>query len=212
MKFVLWICLGLPLTFITLHTLVRIVRYFYPFPMPEALTSLIDHPIRRRYIQPPDETAVRHGIQPGMKVLEVGPGSGTYTIAAAKRVGEQGQLVVIDIEPRMIERVEIKAAQHGIKNIHAQVADVYQLEEPDAAFDLCYMITVIGEIPDPVRALNEIHRVLKPGGTVVFSELLMDPDYPLAKTVQAWAEEAGFSFKKKLGNFLYYTLICENTG
>lgn len=39
--------------------------------------------------------------------------------------------------------------------------------------------------------------------------LLMYPDYPLAKTVRTWAEKAGFTFKKKLGNFFYFTLICE---
>ena len=209
MKVVLSFCLYIPLAIIAFHTLVRVIRYFFPFPVPEFLATFIDNPYRRRYVQPPDETAVRHGIQPGMTVLEVGPGSGTYTIAAARRIGSEGKLVTIDIEPRMIERGQIKAEQEGVTNIEAKVGDVYQLDFPEAAFDLCFMITVISEIPEPVRALQEIHRVIKPGGTVVFSELLPDPDYPLARTVQRWAEEAGFRFKQKLGNFFYYTLIME---
>jgi ubiquinone/menaquinone biosynthesis C-methylase UbiE len=207
MKTVLCICIYLPLTLITIHTLIRIIRYFYPFPMPEFMATLIDHPLRRRFIQPPDETAIRHGIQPGMTVLEVGPGSGTYTVAAARRIGPEGKLVTIDIEPRMIERVQIKSENAGINNIQAEVGDVYQLEYPDNHFDLCFLITVISEIPEPIRAMQEIKRVLKPGGTITFSELFLDPDYPLARTVMKWAHEAGFSFKKKIGNWFYYTLV-----
>jgi ubiquinone/menaquinone biosynthesis C-methylase UbiE len=209
MKTVQCLCLYLPLTLISLHTLIRIIRYFYPFPMPEFMAELIDHPIRRRFIQPPDETAIRHGIQPDMTVLEVGPGSGTYTIAAARRIGDGGKLVAIDIEPRMVERVQIKAEQEGVTNIQAEVADVYQLSYPDNHFDLCFMITVISEIPEPVRAMQEIKRVLKPGGTIAFSELFLDPDYPLARTASRWAGEAGYRFKKKAGSWFYYTLIFE---
>ena len=51
------------------------------------------------------------------------------------------------------------------------------------AFDAVYMIAVIGEIPEPERAMHEFHRVLSPSGTLVFSELLLDPDYPLASTL-----------------------------
>jgi hypothetical protein len=63
------------------HTLIRIIRHIYKFPMPQFLANLIDNPLRRA-IQPPDATAVRHGIEPGMMVLEVGPGNGRYTVAS----------------------------------------------------------------------------------------------------------------------------------
>jgi len=207
MEAVHYICIYLPLTLIALHTLVRIIRYFYPFPMPEFMATLIDHPLRRRFIQPPDKTAIRHGIQPGMTVLEVGPGSGTYTVAAARRIGSEGKLYAIDIEPKIIERVQFRAEQEGQSNLQVEVGDVYQLTYPDNHFDLCFMITVISEIPEPVHAMQEIRRVLKPGGTIVFSELFMDPDWPLPRTLTRWAEEAGFGFKEKIGNWFYYTLI-----
>jgi ubiquinone/menaquinone biosynthesis C-methylase UbiE len=71
------------------------------------------------------------------------------------------------------------------------------------------MITVIGEIPEPVRAMREIHRVLKPSGTLAFSELLMDPDYPLERTLVRQAAQAGFRLKRKVGNFFAYTLVFE---
>lgn len=205
----LGVFLAIPVAFIVLHTIIRILRHFYKFPMPEFMADLIDHPLRRRF-QPPYETAMRHGLEPGMRVLEVGPGSGTYTVGAALRVGEQGKIVTVDIEPRMIERVRRKAQSEGITNIEARVADIYDLPFDDGTFDAAYMIAVIGEIPDPDRAMGEFQRVLKPGGTLAFSELMMDPDYPLASTLVRMARAAGFRLKDRIGNMFYYTLIFEN--
>lgn len=71
--------------------------------------SAIDNPLRRRF-RPPDATAIRHGLEPGMTVLEVGPGNGRYSVAAARRIGPTGRLYAVDIEPKMIERVQRRAA------------------------------------------------------------------------------------------------------
>jgi ubiquinone/menaquinone biosynthesis C-methylase UbiE len=109
----------------------------------------------------------------------------------------------------MIERVRARAAEEGVANIDARVADVYSLPFEDATFDLACMMAVIGEIPEPVRAIKEFYRVLKPGGTLVFSELLPDPDYPSPGTLARWAGEANFQVKQKIGSFFYYTLIFE---
>jgi ubiquinone/menaquinone biosynthesis C-methylase UbiE len=200
--------IGLPILVTVLHTIIRIVRHFYKFPMPQFMANLIDNPFRRK-IQPPDETPTRHGIEPGMTVLEVGPGNGTYTVATARRVGDSGKVVTIDIEPKMIERVTRRAQAKGVDNIEARVANVYDLPFDDSAFDAIYMIAVIGEIPEPDRAMVEFHRVLSPSGTLAFSEFLWDPDYPPAKTLAQKAAAAGFRLKKKVGNVFYYTLIFE---
>ena len=199
---------GLLLLAVTLHTVVRLIRFFYKFPMPEFLANLIDNPLRRR-IQPPGEMAIRHGIQPGMTVLEVGPGNGRYTIETARRVGSAGKVIAIDIEPKMIERVLRRARAEAVNNLEAKVADVYNLPFEDGTFDAIYMITVISEIPEPERAMREFYRVLSPSGTLAFSELLTDPDYPLAQTLVRGTGKANFRLKKKLGNFFSYTLIFE---
>lgn len=190
------------------HTFVRIIRYFYKFPMPEFLANLIDNPLRRR-IQPPSEMPIRHGIEPGMTVLEVGPGNGRYTLETARRVGDLGKVIAVDIEPKMIERVTQRAQAEGVTNLEARVANVYELPFQDGTFDAACMITVISEIPDPERAMGEFYRVLTPSGTLAFSELLFDPDYPLAQTLIRQAGQAGFRLKKKHGNFFSYTLVFE---
>jgi len=206
LTFLFYLFAGFLALFIVFHTVVRIIRQFHKFPIPQIAANLIDNPLRRR-IQPPDETAIRHGIEPGMVVLDVGPGNGTYTVGAARRVGDSGKVTTVDIEPRMIERVEARARREGITNIEARVADVYDLPFDDSAFDIVYMIAVIGEIPDPKRAMKEFRRVLSPTGTLVFSEIFLDPDYPRARTLERLANGAGFHLKEKVGNFFYYTLI-----
>jgi ubiquinone/menaquinone biosynthesis C-methylase UbiE len=193
---------------VVLHTIVRLIRYFYKFPMPEFLANLIDNPLRRKF-QPPSEMPIRHGIEPGMTVLEVGPGNGRYTLETARRVGSTGHVTAVDIEPKMIERVSQRAQAEGITNLEAKVATVYNLPFEDGMFDAIYMITVISEIPEPERAMQEFYRLLSPSGTLAFSELFTDPDYPLAQTLVRMASQANFRLKKKLGNFFSYTLVFE---
>ena len=144
-----------------------------------------------------------------MKVLEVGPGSGAFTMAAARRVGETGQIVAVDIEPKMIDRVTARAAQEGVRNVEARLANVYALPFEAGTFDAIYLVSVIGEIPEPGRALREFHRVLTPAGTLAFSELLFDPDYPLARTTVNLAQAAGFRLKQRYGLGFSYTLVFE---
>ena len=205
LQVILRIALFIPLIIIILHTTIRIVRVFYKFPMPQFMANIIDNPLRRA-IQPPRETAIRHGLKKGMKVLEVGPGNGRYTIAAAKVLGLDGMIVTIDIEKKMIERVIKRVKQENITNVHAEVADVYKLPYEDSYFDIVYMIAVINEIPDKKRALKEFHRVLKNDGLLVFSELLMDPDYLLAASLIKKVQSNGFILNEKIGNIFYYTL------
>ncbi len=193
---------------VVFHTIIRIVRHFYKLPMPEFLANAIDNPLRRR-IQPPEEMPLRHGIGPGMRVLEVGPGNGRYTVATARRVGAAGRVVTVDIEPRMLERVQARAEAEGIANVGAWVTSVCSLPFADETFDAIYMITVIGEIPKPLAALKEFYRVLSPSGTVAFSELVMDPDYPLAKTLVRYATMTGYRLRRRVGSFFSYSLVFQ---
>ena len=62
---------------------------------------------------------------------------------------------------------------------------------------------------DHEKAFKEFRRVLSDSGTLVFSELLLDPDYPLAASLERLADDAGFRLQRKVGNFFYYTLIFE---
>jgi len=207
-KTILMILIFLPLIIILLHTLIRIIRFFYKFPMPQFLANIIDNPLRRK-IQPPKETGIRHGIKSEMSVLEVGPGNGRYTAEAAKIVGHNGRVTTIDIESKMIERVKKRMEIENVKNVTAEIANVYKLPYQNCSYDLIYMIAVFNEIPDQEKALTEFYRVLKLNGLLVFSELFMDPDYPLSNTLIKKVQSLPFKLKEKIGNFFYYTLKFE---
>ncbi len=200
---------GLPALAVAWLALARIVRQIYPFPMPHFLAGLIDNPVRRRFFHPPDEMPQRHGLEPGMTALEIGPGSGTYTVATARYLGESGRLVTVDIEPKMIERVRRRLQKEGVANVEARVADAYHLPYKDGTFDAAYLIAVIGEIPDPDRAIREIRRVLKPSGTLALSELLPDPDSPLAASLTRRVTASGFKLRHKVGGWFAYSLLFD---
>ena len=85
--------------------------------------------------------------------------------------------------------------------------DVYSLTFEDELFDRIFLICCLPEIPDPVRALRELKRVLKPNGLLFLVEAFMDPDYPLPRTEIGWAKDAGFALDSKHGNWFIYYLI-----
>ncbi len=202
----LYVCIGTVASVVLwMLLIVRIVRRFYKFPIPEFLTPFIDNPLRRR-LQPHDKVVADIGLRTGMKVLEVGPGAGGYTVAAAQRVGPTGHIIAIDIEPNIVERLKQRLRQETVHNVEVRVADVFALPFEAATFDAIYMVTVVGEIPTPVRAMQEFQRVLKPGGILGFSELFLDPDYPRPGTIRRWAQAAGFEVRQQVNGFLTYTL------
>ena len=190
--------------------LVRLVRHFFAFPVPAFLGRFIGSRWRRM-LQPPDEIITHADIRPGMKVLELGPGPGTFTLEAAWRVGPVGCVVAADIEPRMIARLRTKMAQHKVDNIAPIVANVHHLPLQSKSIDRAFMVTVLAEIPDPVHALQEIRRILKPDGLLSISEFLPDPDYPRQRTVVRWCEAAGFDLAARHGNAFAYSLAFFRT-
>jgi ubiquinone/menaquinone biosynthesis C-methylase UbiE len=178
-------------------------RFGQSAPCPASLDWLVDNPIRSRYMRP---ILDRVGIQPGERVLELGPGPGAFTVKAAQRVGPEGRLVTVDIQPKMIAQVEERVREAGLTNVETHVADAYHLPLDDAGLDRAFLVTVLPEIPDQARALVELRRVLKPGGLLSITEEFADPDYPFAfETIQR-VEAAGFKLDQRFGNFWVYTL------
>lgn len=172
-------------------------------PCPSSMGWLVDNPIRRRYMAP---ILDRVGILPGDTVLEVGPGPGTFTVDAARRVGAKGTVYAVDIQPGMIAQLEQRLHKASVHNVETCVASAYELPIYDSTIDRAFLVTVLPEIPDPVRALQEIYRTLKPGGRLSITEEFGDPDYPLQSTTLRWAQAAEFDLESRHGNWWVYTL------
>jgi len=192
--------------FFIVFVILRIIRRYYKFPIPSFMTRLIDNPIRRKFIQKPETVVERMRLKPGMIIIEIGPGKGSYTKALAKNILPDGKVYALDIQESIIIRLKKRIEKEGITNIIPKIDDAYNLSFEDESVDRVLMIACLPEIPDPIRVLKELKRVLKPDGLISLSEMLPDPDYPRRKTEKKWAEEAGFDLDEQFGNWFIYQL------
>lgn len=192
--------------FFIIFVVLRIIRRYHKFPIPAFMTRLIDNPIRRKLIQKPETVAKRMKLEPGMIVIEIGPGKGNYTKALAKNILPDGKVYAIDIQDSIIYHLKKKIEKENIINVIPKLDDVYNLSFEDESVDRILMIACLPEIPDPIRVLKELKRILKPNGLISLSEMLPDPDYPRRRTEKRWAKEAGLEFLEGFGNFFLYQL------
>jgi len=205
LKWIIGVILGLVFFWMVVMKIISRMasRFGVSGPCPASLSWILDNRLRFRTVNRMLENV---GIQPGETVLELGPGPGVFTVEAARQAGPQGKLVAVDIQPKMIAQVDRRVQQAGLRNVETHVASAYELPLPDASVDRAFLITVLMEIPDPNRALAELHRVLKPGGVLSITEQFPDPDYPFAFETVRLVEDAGFRLVRKEGNMWTYTL------
>jgi SAM-dependent methyltransferase len=176
-------------------------RWVYPAPFPPWMTPILDRPSRRRKFSP-ERAAERHGIEQGMRVLEIGPGGGYLTAAAQQRVGPTGMLVCLDIQLAMLEKLRQNL---GTQTPALVCAPGTTLPLADACIDLVFLCEVLGEIRDKRGALGELYRVIRPGGTLAVTEAMPDPDYVRCSVLTALAVEAGFEPTRRFGTWSLYT-------
>lgn len=161
-------------------------------PCPAWLSWWLENPLAD-WIGGTQRTLDHIGLRPGERGLDVGSGPGRLAIPAAQRVGPAGSIVALDIQPKMLARLQQRAAQAGIKNITPQLSDIAtETSLPAESFDRAWLVTVLGEIPDRAAALRNLYRLLKPGGTLSITEILGDPHYQSRQTVLDLGQAAGF--------------------
>jgi ubiquinone/menaquinone biosynthesis C-methylase UbiE len=148
--------------------------------------------------------------QPGERVLEVGPGTGYYTLDMADWLGPGGHVDILDLQHEMLDHTMRRAVTRGLANITPTLGDARQLPYDDHSFDAAYLIAVLGEIPDQEAALCELARVLKPGGRLVVGELLGDPHWVSPGKLREQAEAAGLRLERRVGRLLgHYTVLTK---
>jgi ubiquinone/menaquinone biosynthesis C-methylase UbiE len=163
---------------------------------------------QRFWMQPPHpfitRARLREALQPraGEHVLEVGPGTGYYTLDTAAWLGPSGHVDIFDLQQQMLDHTMRRARERGVANITATQGDARGLPYPDATFDAAYLVAVLGEIPDQNAALRELARVLRPGGRLVVGELFGDPHWLAPNTLRKRGEQAGLRFDRRVGRLI----------
>jgi len=140
----------------------------------------------------------------GERLLEIGPGTGYYTLAVAQWLSPVGRLDVIDVQQEMLDHTVRRAREEGFGNITPTQGDARELPFGDDTFDGAYLVTVLGEIPDQDAALRELARVVRPGGRIVVGELFGDPHMVTHSALAERAEAAGLWVERKLGGSLWH--------
>jgi len=169
----------------------------------------------------------RNGLRPGLRVVEIGCGSGNTACWVAEQVAPGGSVLAVDVSPDQIEQARRQAERRNLNNIEFQVADAYSPRLPEATFDLAYCRLVLMHLHRPADALAAMRVLVRPGGVVVCEEMdlscwLCDPpaeamtrffelnaalgerqreNYSLGLSLHRLFREAGFSQPEVGSNF-----------
>ena len=152
----------------------------------------LDNVIRRLFQKP--EKITGPYIQPGDTIIDIGCGPGFFTIDMARLAGETGRVIAVDLQQKMLKKVEKKALKHGLSEtirFHRCPPDSLGIGS-DVKADFILAFYMVHETPDPRQFLAEVSSLLKPSGRF----LIVEPRFHVSKNtfrqITGYALDAGF--------------------
>ena len=147
---------------------------------------------------PEGETSVSYGcgdpvtlasLQPGQTVLDLGSGAGLDCFFAARKVGETGKVIGVDMTPEMIERAQGSAKRMNIQNVEFRQGYIEEMPVESNSVDVIISNCVINLSPDKAKVFSEAFRVLRSGGKLAVSDIVTDGPLPdsIKQSLSAWA-------------------------
>jgi len=128
-------------------------------------------------------------LQPGEVVLDLGSGGGIDCFLAAKQVGPEGKVIGLDMTPEMIKLARRNAKKVGATNVDFRYGEMEEIPLPDQSVDAVISNCVINLSPDKDAVFREVFRILRPGGRMNVSDIVVDGELPqpIRDSLNAWA-------------------------
>lgn len=168
------------------------------FPADRA-RSLV-HPLRR-LLQSPARTVAAMGLSPGATVVEVGSGPGFFSPALARAL-PQGHLVLVDLQVEMLLAARDRLGP--AENVAYAQGDACQLPIGTGRCDAVLLATMLGEVPDRDGCIEEVGRVLRPGGRLTVAETRRDSDFISWRSLRTLLDRHRFSLVDRRGTAWQY--------
>lgn len=132
---------------------------------------------------------VSAALREGEVVLDLGCGGGVDVFLAALRVGVGGKAIGVDMTPEMIERARRSAEEMGFSNVEFRLGEIEDLPIEDESMDVVISNCVINLSPDKSRVFQEAYRVLRPGGRIIISDIVVrgELSQSIRESLEAWA-------------------------
>jgi SAM-dependent methyltransferase len=129
-------------------------------------------------------------IRQGDTVLDLGAGSGTDTLVASRLVGPTGRVIGLDMTEAMRQKLRQNVALAGAANVEVLAGNAETIPLPDSSVDVVTTNGVLNLVPDKVRAIREIARVLRPGGRLQLADIVVEtlPSAACRSHPELWAE------------------------
>lgn len=154
-----------------------------------------DNPLRPFYHNP--EKMLAPYVREGMCVADIGCGLGYFSLALARMVGEKGKVIAADIQPQMLTRMKKRADKAGLGSVihpHQCQVDDIDIQEP---LDFALAFWMVHESPAPSTLFKQLHKVLKPTGTLLFAEPMFHVIHNDFRQEVAMARQIGFQVMEK---------------
>jgi ubiquinone/menaquinone biosynthesis C-methylase UbiE len=159
---------------------------------PHELAAILLLPLRRIVLSPGKLIPHLHLVRES-RVLEVGSGPGFFSIEVAQAI-PLGRLELVDVQREMLQKARRRLQRAGVANAGYTQATASRLPFRPRAFDVAFLVAVLGEVSDPAACMTSIAEALRPDGLLVVAELPGDPDALTEIQLRAFAQASDLQF------------------